>query len=207
LATEVLQNCEHVLLSGNGANEFAIKQGIPLEPDEYFYSQFRYDQLKKSKDQEDHSIKPTDQHIEDLLKGKKMGTVGAVAYDSNGNVASATSTGGTTNKKFGRIGDSPIIGSGTYANNSTCAISCTGDGEMFIRTVAAYDISCLMEYKGMNLQEAMKIVVHDKLMKIEGEGGIIGVDTEGNYSMDFNSEGMYRGAKSSDGAYEISIYK
>ena len=121
--------------------------------------------------------------------------------------AAATSTGGMTNKQYGRVGDSPIIGAGTYANNKTCAISCTGHGELFIRAVIAYDVSCLMEYKGFSLEQAMNIVVHDKLMKIDGEGGMIGVDTKGNAAMVFNSEGMYRGMRKSDGTNLIQIYK
>ena len=138
---------------------------------------------------------------------KKFGTVGAVALDSCGNLAAATSTGGMTNKKFGRIGDSPIIGAGTYANNKTCAISATGHGEPFIRAVAAYDVSCLMEYKGFSLQQAMDIVVNDKLLKMDGEGGMIGVDASGNTAMIFNCAGMYRGYQSSDGTGEVAIYK
>ena len=138
---------------------------------------------------------------------KKFGTVGAVACDANGNLAAATSTGGMTNKRFGRVGDSPMIGAGTYASNKTCAISCTGHGEPFIKAVAAYDVSCLMEYKGLSLEEAMNVVVYDKLMKIDGEGGMIGVDVKGNASMLFNCEGMYRGFYSSDGGREVSIYK
>ena len=171
LATEVMRNSNHVFLSGKGANDFAIKQGVVLAPDEYFYSQFRYDQWKAIRDSDSYSLDHTNHHLEELLKDKKFGTVGAVACDSNGNIAGATSTGGMTNKKYGRIGDSPIIGSGTYANNKTCAISCTGHGEMFIRSVAAYDVSCLMEYKGLSLQAAMEVVVHEKLMALHVEGG------------------------------------
>jgi beta-aspartyl-peptidase (threonine type) len=141
------------------------------------------------------------------VKDKKFGTVGAAACDSNGNIAAATSTGGMTNKQWGRVGDSCIIGAGTYANNKTCAISCTGHGEMFIRAVTAYDVSCLMEYKGLSLQEAMDIVVNDKLVKIDGEGGMVGVDAKGNAAMIFNSEGMYRGMKNSKGISEVAIYK
>ncbi len=133
--------------------------------------------------------------------------MGAVACDQAGNIAAATSTGGMTNKQFGRVGDSPIIGAGTYANNKTCAISCTGHGEPFIRAVTAYDVSCLMEYRGHTLKEAMEIVVHDKLLRINGEGGMIGVDAKGNAAMIFNSEGMYRGVRDSSGFSEISIYK
>jgi len=144
--------------------------------------------------------------LEELMKDKKFGTVGAVACDGFGNIAAATSTGGMTNKKYGRIGDSPLIGAGTYANNNTCAISCTGHGEIFIRAVAAYDVSCLMEYKGLSLQEAMEEVVKHKLVDLQGEGGMIGVDADGNTAMVFNSAGMYRAMKHSNGAYAIGIY-
>jgi beta-aspartyl-peptidase (threonine type) len=144
--------------------------------------------------------------LEELFKDKKFGTVGAVACDSNGNIAAATSTGGMTNKKYGRIGDSPLIGCGTYANNKTCAISCTGHGEPFIRAVASYDVSCLMEYKGLSLQEAMNEVVNNKLPKMDGEGGMIGVDANGNVAMLFNSAGMYRGMRNSDGDDYVKIY-
>ena len=207
LATEVMRNSNHVFLSGKGANDFAIKQGIKLEPDEYFYSAFRYDQWKAIRDSDNYSLDHTNHHLEELLRDKKFGTVGAVACDANGNIAAATSTGGMTNKKYGRIGDSPVIGCGTYANNKTCAISCTGHGEMFIRTVAAYDVSCLMEYKGLSLQDAMDEVVNKKLVHIGGEGGMIGVDAKGNHAMVLNSAGMYRGVRNSKGFSEVSIYK
>ncbi|HEY4288631.1 MAG TPA: isoaspartyl peptidase/L-asparaginase [Puia sp.] len=207
LATEVMINSNHVFLSGKGASDFAIKQGIKLEPDEYFFSQFRYDQWKAIRDSDTYSLDHTHQRLEELMRDKKFGTVGAVACDQNGNIAAATSTGGMTNKKYGRIGDSPIIGAGTYANNSTCGISCTGHGEMFIRAVAAHDVSCLMEYKGLSLQQAMDVVVHEKLMAIGGEGGMIGVDGQGNAALIFNSQGMYRGYKSSDGSEVVAIYK
>ncbi len=207
LATEVMQNSNHVFLSGKGANDFAIKQGIKLEPDEYFFSQFRYDQWKELRDSDTYSLDHTHQNLEELMKDKKFGTVGAVACDAEGNIAAATSTGGMTNKKYGRIGDSPIIGAGTYAKNLTCAISCTGHGEPFICAVAAHDVSCLMEYKDMTLEEAMYEVVHKKLVAMDGEGGMIGVDASGNISLQFNSAGMYRGSRSSSGAQEIAIYK
>jgi beta-aspartyl-peptidase (threonine type) len=207
LATEVMRNSNHVFLSGKGANDFAIKQGVKLEPDEFFFSQFRYDQWKAIRDSDNYSLDHTNHHLEELMRDKKFGTVGAVACDMNGNLAAGTSTGGMTNKKYGRIGDSPMIGAGTYANNHTCAISCTGHGEMFIRSVAAYDVSCLMEYKNLGLQAAMDIVVNDKLMKMQGEGGMIGVDAKGNAAMIFNSAGMYRGLKNSKGVSEVSIYK
>ncbi|MEX6686489.1 isoaspartyl peptidase/L-asparaginase [Danxiaibacter flavus] len=207
LATEVMRNSNHVFLSGKGATDFAIKQGIKLEPDEYFFSQFRYDQWKAIRDSDNYSLDHTHQHLEELMKDKKFGTVGAVALDAEGNIAAATSTGGMTNKKYGRIGDSPIIGSGTYANNKTCGISCTGHGEMFIRSVAAYDVSCLMEYKGMSLKDAMEVVVNEKLVKMGGEGGMIGVDARGNAVMVLNSAGMYRAGRSSNGWNELAIYK
>lgn len=206
LAAEVMEHSNHVFLSGKGAGDFAIRQGIKLEADEYFFSQFRYDQWKAIRDSDTYSLDHTHQQLEELMKDKKFGTVGATACDQEGNLAAATSTGGMTNKKFGRIGDSPIIGAGTYANNNTCAISCTGHGEMFIRAVAAHDVSALMEYKGVSLSEAMNEVVHKKLVAIKGEGGMIGVDAEGNPSMVFNSAGMYRAYRSSDGSQEIAIY-
>jgi L-asparaginase / beta-aspartyl-peptidase len=206
LATEVLRNSNHVFLSGKGANDFAIKQGIKLEPDEYFFSQFRYDQWKAMRDSDNYSLDHTHQKLEELMRDRKFGTVGAVACDIKGNIAAATSTGGMTNKKYGRIGDSPLIGAGTYANNKTCAISCTGHGEMFIRAVAAYDVSCLMEYKNFTLQQAMDEVVMHKLKKMEGEGGMIGADAQGNISMVFNSAGMYRGMRNSLGENLIAIY-
>ncbi len=207
LAMEVMQKSNHVFLSGKGANDFAIKQGIKLEPDEYFFSQFRYDQWKELRDSDNYSLDHTHQGLEELMKDKKFGTVGAVACDASGNIAAATSTGGMTNKKYGRIGDSPLIGAGTYANNKTCAISCTGHGEPFIRAVAAHDVSCLMDYKGMKIQQAMHEVVLVKLLQMEGEGGMIGVDAHANISMLFNSAGMYRAMKHSNGDHFIGIYK
>ena len=209
LAMEIMNNSDHVFLSGKGANDFAIKQGVKLESDEYFFSQFRYDQWKLIRDSDnyalDHSAEPDEYFASQ--PNKKFGTVGAVACDAAGNIAAATSTGGMTNKKYGRIGDTPLIGCGTYANNKTCAISCTGHGEPFIRSVAAYDVSCLMEYKGLSLQEAINQVVNEKLIKLDGEGGIIGVDAKGNAVLIFNSAGMYRGFKNSDGYSEVAIYK
>ncbi len=207
LATEVMRNSDHVFLSGKGTTEFAIKQGIKLESDEYFFSQFRYDQWKAIRDSDIYSLDHTHQQLEELLKDKKFGTVGAVACDKWGNIAAATSTGGMTNKKYGRIGDSPLIGAGTYANNESCAISCTGHGEMFIRAVAAHDVSALMRYKGLSLQEAMEEVVLHKLVAMDGEGGMIGVDAQGNAAMVLNSAGMYRGVRDSEGRYEVKMYK
>ena len=212
LAYSVMKKSEHIFLIGNGAEEFAKQNGIAFETDEYFYSEFRYKQLLKTKQSNetalDHSVDPDSSSAKATEdRDKKFGTVGAVACDTNGNLAAATSTGGMTNKQFGRVGDSPIIGIGTYANNKTCAISCTGHGEPFIKAVAAYDVSCLMEYKGFSLEKAMNKVVMKKLVKIDGEGGMIGVDSNGNAALIFNSEGMYRGFGSSDGKKDVSIYK
>lgn len=207
LATLVMQNSEHVLLSGQGSIDFAIKQGIHLEEDEYFFSQLRYDQWQAVLGTDKVTLDHQSNHEVKTGHQKKFGTVGAVACDQFGNLAAATSTGGMTNKKYGRIGDSPLIGCGTYANNQTCAISCTGHGEPFIKAVAAYDVSCLMEYKGMTLQQAMHEVVHVKLIKLQGEGGMIGVDSGGNTVMLFNSEGMYRASLNSDSQMEMAIYK
>jgi beta-aspartyl-peptidase (threonine type) len=206
LANEVMVNSNHVFLCGEGASEFAVNQRVQLEPEEYFFSQFRYDQWKAMRDSDNYSLDHSNQLVEELMKDKKFGTVGAAACDQKGNIAAATSTGGMTNKKYGRIGDTPMIGSGTYANNKTCAISCTGHGEMFIRAVAAYDVSALMEYKNFSLQQAMDEVVHKKLVSIHGEGGMIGVDANGGFAMMFNSAGMYRGVRSSDGTNEIALY-
>lgn len=198
LARSVMEHSQHVMLFGAGAEIFAKQQNLEFAGDDYFYNEFRYQQwqeaLKEDKVQMDHS-------------DKKFGTVGAVALDKNGNLAAATSTGGMTNKKFGRVGDSPVIGAGTYANNNTCAISCTGHGELFIRSVVAYDISCLMEYKGLSLKEACDLVVHDKLVKIGGEGGLVAVDKHGNIEMPFNSEGMYRASVDASGNKTVKIYK
>ena len=207
LATEVMRNSNHVFLSGKGANDFAIKQGVKLEPDEYFFSQFRYDQWKAIRDSDTYSLDHTHHHLEELMRDKKFGTVGAVACDQHGHIAAATSTGGMTNKKYGRIGDSPMIGAGTYANDATCAISCTGHGEMFIRAVASYDVSCLMEYSQLSLQQAMDRVVNNKLKQLKGEGGMIGVDGKGNHAMIFNSAGMYRAVKNSDNFSQVLIYQ
>lgn len=206
LATEILKYSDHVFLNGKGAVDFAIKQGLKLEPDEYFFSQFRYDQWKAIRDSDSYSLDHTNTHIEELMRDKKFGTVGAVALDQDGNLAAATSTGGMTNKKYGRIGDSPVIGAGTYANNNTCAISCTGHGEKFLEAVAGHDVSCLMEYAGLSLQDAMDKVVKEKLVAMEGQGGMIGVDHEGTPYMTLNCAGMYRAMKLSTGEKQIAIY-
>jgi beta-aspartyl-peptidase (threonine type) len=202
LAAKVMTESPHVFLCGKGAEEFAAIHDVQREPDEYFYSDFRYRQWQSVKDE---NIQALDHNI--LLTENKFGTVGAVACDRYGNLAAATSTGGMTNKQPGRIGDSPLIGIGTYANNKTCAISCTGHGEPFIKAVAAYDVSCLMEYKGFSLKEAMHCVVYDKLLRLGGEGGMIGVDASGNTAMIFNSTGMYRAVKNSHGLHFKAIYR
>jgi beta-aspartyl-peptidase (threonine type) len=187
LARTVLEKSNHLYLSGQGAELFARENGLQFENDDYFYSRYRFLQLQSAK-----------------IKNK--GTVGAVALDSGGDLAAATSTGGLTNKKYGRIGDSPIIGVGTYANNSRCAISCTGDGEYFIRSVAAYDIFAMMEYKGLSLEDSLNSVIKHKLSNLGGEGGAIGVDSEGSVAMVFNSEGMYRAFRKEGQSPEIYIY-
>ncbi len=201
LARDVMEKTEHVFLAGEGAMRFANSLGYTLEKPEYFYDEHRYQQWQTIKDSDkfqlDHSIK----------KEGKFGTVGAVACDQNGDVAAATSTGGMTNKRWGRVGDSPMVGAGTYANNKTCAVSCTGSGEYFIRGVVAYDVSCLMEFKGMTLKEAANEVINNRVLKIGGDGGLIAVDSEGNVALPFNTEGMYRAFKTSKEDTVVSIYK
>ena len=198
LARKIMENSEHVLLYGKGAEEFARLMNLPFENSDYFFDQFRFDQLKEIQNTDTFKLDHSD---------KKFGTVGAVALDINGNLAAATSTGGMTNKRFNRIGDSPIIGSGTYANNKTCAVSCTGHGEFFIRAVVAYDVSCLMEYKGLNLKDACEEVVQHKLVKLGGEGGLIAINADGECILSFNSEGMYRAWKDASGNGGVEIYK
>lgn len=197
----ILERSEHVFLAGEGAMTFAKSMNCVFRPDEWFHDEFRYQQWLEVKDSDtvqlDHSVN----------KEQKFGTVGAVALDVFGNIAAATSTGGMTNKKFGRIGDSPMIGAGTYANNNTCAVSCTGSGEYFIRGVVAYDVSCLMEYKGLSLEAACHEVIHHRLVKINGDGGLIAVDAKGNIAMPFNTEGMYRGSRKSGEDGVVLIYK
>lgn len=200
LARRVMDKSNHVLISGLGAFEFAHKQKIELEDDQYFFDQFRYEQWKELAGSDNVQLDHTD-------KEKKFGTVGAVARDANGHLAAATSTGGMTNKKWQRIGDSPIIGAGTYANDETCAVSCTGHGESFIRAVAAHDVHALMAYKGLTLLEAVRIVVHEKLPPLDGDGGLIAVDREGHLVLDFNCPGMYRGHVGADGVFDTAIFR
>jgi beta-aspartyl-peptidase (threonine type) len=199
LAKSILFDDDFVYLIGKGAEEYADNRKLEKVADEYFHTQFRREQWLAAKGQ--------GKVLLDHDADKKFGTVGAVALDLDGNLAAATSTGGLTNKKYGRIGDSSVIGSGTYANNNTCAISCTGYGEFFLRAIVAYDVSCLMEYKGLNLKEACNQVVMKKLVQMRGEGGLIALDRAGNYEFSFNSEGMYRGLIGSELALKTYIYK
>jgi beta-aspartyl-peptidase (threonine type) len=184
LARAVMDRTEHVLLAGEGAILFAKTLNMELVNEQYFFTEQRYQQWQ-------NALKD-DKVVLDHSGNNKMGTVGAVALDEHGNLAAATSTGGMTNKKFGRIGDTPIPGAGVWADNSSCAVSCTGHGEYFMKWVVAYDVACLMDYKGLSLKEAVKLVVREKLVKAGGEGGLIALDAAGNMELVFNSEGMYR---------------
>jgi beta-aspartyl-peptidase (threonine type) len=210
LAWEVMENSEHVMLSGKGAEQFAKERNLEIVNPEYFYTENRFKSLERLKERNsektelDHDGKTA--FVDPFIKDSKFGTVGCAALDKNGNLAAGTSTGGMTNKKWGRIGDAPIIGAGTYANNKTAAISATGWGEFFIRGVVAYDISAMMEYKGMSLAEAAKEVIQNKNPELGGNGGIIAIDRNGNVSMEFNTAGMYRAKMNQDGDLEIGIY-
>ena len=210
LAWEVMENSEHVMLSGKGAEQFAKERNLEIVNPEYFYTENRFKSLERLKERNsektelDHDGKTA--FVDPFIKDSKFGTVGCAALDKNGNLAAGTSTGGMTNKKWGRIGDAPIIGAGTYANNKTAAISATGWGEFFIRGVVAYDISALMEYKEMSLAEAAKEVIQNKNPELGGSGGIIAIDHQGNVSMEFNTAGMYRAKMNKEGDLEIGIY-
>lgn len=199
LARLVMEKSPHVMLDGDGAEAFAQSMGITLVDQKYFYTDERWQALRKEKAKAKASPAP--------LKDKdRHGTVGAVALDKSGNLAAGTSTGGTTNKMSGRLGDSPIIGAGTYANNLTCAVSCTGDGEYFIRAVVAHDISAQMELKKMSLAAAAQASL-DKAGKLGGTGGLIAIDQNGNFAMPFNTSGMYRGKVDADGKISVDIYR
>ncbi len=197
LARRVMEDSPHVMLSGEGAEEFAGLKGLERVPNDWFITPTRRQQLDR------------------VLQGRSaprnelqgLGTVGAVAVDARGDVAAATSTGGMTNKRWGRIGDAPIIGAGTYANNASCAVSATGHGEYFIRSVVAYDICALVEYRGWSLERAAKEVMQGKLVQRGGEGGIIAVDPQGNLVLEFNSPGMFRGLRDSSGRRMVGIYE
>jgi L-asparaginase / beta-aspartyl-peptidase len=187
-ARYVMTKSPHVMLVGAGASQFAREQGLEIVDPSYFYTDRRFSELQE------------------ILKREKMGTVGCCALDKNGNLAAGTSTGGMANKKYNRVGDAPIIGAGTYANNATCAVSATGHGEFFIRWTVAHDISALIEYKGLSLREASDLVVKDKLVKAGGSGGVICVDRFGNIAMPFNSQGMFRCFATADGKGGVYIY-
>lgn len=199
LAKKILSESEHVLLAGRGAEQFAREQKLEFADAAYFHNDFRYAQyqeaVKADRVQLDHTAGD----------GKKLGTVGAVAIDMDGHLAAATSTGGLTNKKYGRIGDSPIIGAGTYANDATCAISCTGIGEMFIKQSVAFQIHVLMQDANYSLQDACDLVVKSRLVQIGGEGGLVAVDKDYNIVMSFNSSGMYRASATQDSEL-VAIY-
>ncbi|HEY8507571.1 MAG TPA: isoaspartyl peptidase/L-asparaginase [Steroidobacteraceae bacterium] len=197
LARAVMEKSPHVFLAGAGAEEFALQQGLTLVPNDYFRTEAREKQLEKAIQEEKRSRKPA----------PSSGTVGAVAIDAQGNLAAATSTGGMTNKRNGRVGDSPIIGAGTYANNASCAVSSTGHGEFFIRAVVAHDICARVEYRQLPLETAVREVIHGTLVRLGGEGGVIAVDREGNIVMDFNSNGMFRAVRDSRGRREVAIYR
>ncbi len=198
LARMVMERTEHVLLSGEGAEEFALEQGVALVPGSYFFTERRWKQLEEAQQGE-----RTASLEEDI---GYFGTVGAVARDQAGNLAAATSTGGMTNKRWGRIGDSPIIGAGTYADNATCAVSATGSGEFFIRAVVAHEICARVRLSGVTAAAAARDVIHGKLKEIGGDGGVIVVDKDGVLSLEFNTEGMFRAARDSRGRREIAIY-
>jgi beta-aspartyl-peptidase (threonine type) len=208
LARLVMEQSPHVMMTGEGAEVFAAQKGVELVDPKYFYTEERWQQLQKAKEAEknpppkrsklEREASPFDEH--------KFGTVGAVCLDRAGNLGAGTSTGGTTNKRFGRVGDSPIIGAGTYANNETCAVSCTGDGEYFIRSVVAHDISAQMQYGGKSVEHAADSTL-EKVAKIGGTGGLIAIDRRGNFTMPFNTSGMYRGWVGPDAEPHVLIYR
>ncbi|MBO9727758.1 MAG: isoaspartyl peptidase/L-asparaginase [Chitinophaga sp.] len=210
-ARAVMEKSEHVMMVGPGAEKFAKEAGLEIVDPAYFRTESRWRDLQRALREDSIAAAKSNAYTNPGKLGiknidYKFGTVGAVALDKQGNLAAATSTGGMTNKKYGRIGDSPIIGAGTYANNQTAAISCTGWGEYYIRNVVAYDLSALMEYKGLTVQQAGNTVIK-KVGDMGGDGGLIALDKQGNMTMSFNTEGMYRGAVTKDGKIEIAIYK
>ena len=212
-ARAVMEKSNHVMMAGAGADKFAKQAGLQIVDPSYFYTEERWKALQEVKKEDslkmelDHSGKKTSGVFEHVNKDSKFGTVGAVALDQYGNLAAATSTGGMTNKRFGRVGDSPVIGAGTYANNGTCAISCTGWGEFYIRLVMAKTVSDMMEFGKMSLQSAATEMIMKRLPALGGDGGLIGVDKKGNIAMLFNTEGMYRGYIKVDGKPATMIYK
>ena len=205
-ARAVLENSQHVLFAGEGAEKFATAHGLEMVAPDFFFTQSRFDQLHRAQAEQGRVLLDHD-GAEPIDPDSKFGTVGAVALDALGNLAAATSTGGMTNKQAGRVGDTPIIGAGCYANNATVAVSSTGTGEIFMRGVAAYDVSALMEYAGLSLQQASDRVVMEKLLAMGGSGGMIAIDSQGNVALPFNSEGMYRGFGYVGDAPSVGIYR
>ncbi|WP_262207259.1 isoaspartyl peptidase/L-asparaginase family protein [Serratia proteamaculans] len=205
-ARAVLENSQHVLFAGEGAEKFATAHGLEMVAQDFFFTQSRFDQLHRAQAEQGRVLLDHD-GAEPIDPDSKFGTVGAVALDALGNLAAATSTGGMTNKQAGRVGDTPIIGAGCYANNATVAVSSTGTGEIFMRGVAAYDVSALMEYAGLSLQQASDRVVMEKLLAMGGSGGMIAIDSQGNVALPFNSEGMYRGFGYVGDAPSVGIYR
>ena len=205
LARLVMEKSGHVMIDGEGAEAFAKENGVELVDQKYFFTQARWKALQKIKAAEKKRTGGAGKAFI-ITDQDRHGTVGAVALDKNGNLAAATSTGGTTNKRPGRVGDSPVIGAGTYANNATCAVSATGDGEYFIRASVGHDISALIEYRGMSLKDAAQAVL-DKVAKLGGTGGLIAIDHEGKMALPFNTAGMYRGYVDSSGKFVIEIYR
>jgi L-asparaginase / beta-aspartyl-peptidase len=205
LARLVMEKSPHVMLDCAGAEAFAKANGIELVDQKYFFTQERWDALQRVKAAEKHRTSGAGKNFV-ITDQDRHGTVGAVALDKNGNLAAATSTGGTTNKLPGRIGDTPVIGAGTYANDQTCAVSCTGDGEYFIRAGAAHEVSALMKYRGVTLQEAAQAAV-DAVKELGGTGGLIAIDRNGNIALPFNTNGMYRGYVDPNGKFVVDIYR
>jgi len=205
-ARKVMTHSNHVLLSGNGASVFAKEKGLEIVDPSYFYTEKRFKSLQRIKEKEANKT-TTSAFYDADIQNNKFGTVGCVALDTHGNITAGTSTGGMTNKRWNRIGDSPIIGAGTYANNATCGVSSTGWGEYFIRGMVAHDISAQMEYKNSSLQEAAKDVIQNKLVKLGGTGGIVALDKNGNMVFEFNTAGMYRASINDKGELVVKIYK
>jgi len=205
LAFLVMEKSGHVMMDSEGAEAFARENGIDLVDQKYFFTQDRWDALQKIKAAEKSRTSGVGKAFL-ITDQDRHGTVGAVALDQNGNLAAATSTGGTTNKRPGRVGDTPVIGAGTYANNATCAVSATGDGEYFIRATVGRDVSALMEYRGLSLNEAAEAAL-DKVAKLGGTGGLIAIDHQGNITLPFNTTGMYRGYVDPNGKFVVEIYR
>lgn len=206
-ARAVMEKSPHVMMMGRGADLFATQQGLEIVDPSYFWTERRWKDLQRELMEEEKGKKSTENRLWDTtLSEHKFGTVGAVAVDQSGNIAAGTSTGGMTNKRFGRVGDSPIIGAGNYADNESCAVSGTGHGEYFIRYTVAHDIAALVKYKGLTVADAAREVVQRTLKNAGGEGGVIAIDRKGNFAMEFNSEGMYRGWIGKDGVPHVAIY-